>query len=115
MTKPTGESPKQDTGDHPDKEEGWTQVQRGGKKKKSPVKTSDSEALIAATSADTVTTVTTTTTKKAAAASPSTTTKKIKEKTKEKTKEIEAMDYSINLKRRRDSGDSITEEGGKNI
>ena len=25
------------------------------------------------------------------------------------------MDYSINLKRRRDSGDSITEEGGKNI
>ena len=36
MTKPTGKSPKQDTGDHPDKEEGWTQVQRGGKKKEEP-------------------------------------------------------------------------------
>ena len=38
MTKPTGESPKQDTGDHPDKEEGWTQVQRAGKKRRAQSK-----------------------------------------------------------------------------
>ena len=39
VTKPTtGESPKQNTWDHPDKEEGWTQVKRGGKKRRAPSK-----------------------------------------------------------------------------
>ena len=35
----TNESPKPETGDHPDKEEeGWAQVTREGKKKKTPLK-----------------------------------------------------------------------------
>ena len=37
ITKASSESPKSETGDHPDKEEGWTQVQKGGKKK-TPIK-----------------------------------------------------------------------------
>ena len=69
-----------------------------------------------ATTIPTDTAVTTTTTTKTASSSSSTT-KKAKEKTKEKTKENrgkdEEMDYSMNLKRRRDSGDTIIEEGGK--
>ena len=32
------ETPKAKTGDSPDKEEGWTQVAKGGKKKKTPIK-----------------------------------------------------------------------------
>ena len=82
VTKPTtGESPKQDTGGHPDKEEGWIQVQRGGKKKKGPVKTTENQTPITATNAPTVTTVTNTTTRKVASSSSSSTTaKKIKRK-----------------------------------
>ncbi len=110
------ETPKAKTGDSPDKEEGWTQVQRGGKKKKSPVKTTENQNTTA-TTIPTDTAVTTTTTTKTASSSSSSTTKKAKEKTKEKTKENkgkdEDMDYSTNLKRRRDSGDSTIEEAGK--
>ena len=110
------ETSKAKTGDSPDKEEGWTQVQRGGKKKKSPVKTTENQNTTATTiPTDTAVTTTTTTTKTASSSSSSSTTKKSKEKTKENKGKDEDMDYSTNLKRRRDSGDSIIEEGGKNI
>ena len=38
ITTASSESPKSETGDHPDKEEGWTQVQKGGKKRRLPLK-----------------------------------------------------------------------------
>ena len=113
------ETSKAKTGDSPDKEEDWTQVQRSGKKKKSPVKTTENQNTTATTiPTDTaVTTTTTTKTASSSSSSSSSTTKKAKEKTKEKTKENkgkdEDMDYSTNLKRRRDSGNSIIEEAGK--
>ena len=101
------ESPKPETEDHPNKdEEGWTQVVRGGKKKKTPPKklpTTTATTVPKPTTATTITTVTTATTS-TAKSSATATAKKNKEK---KNKEAETMYYSINLKRRRDSGDLL--------
>ena len=111
ITTASSESPKPETGDHHDKEEGWTQVQKEGKKKKTPIKKPTENQItnpITATTVPTVTTITTTTTAKQPASS--TIAKKNKEKNKEKT---ESMEFSVNLKRRRDSGDSLKEEGEK--
>ena len=107
----SGENPKPGTKDHSDKdEERWTQVVRGGKKKTSPQKlptTTTTSTVPKPTTATTVTTVTTATTSTAKSSS-SATAKKNKENNK-----VETMDYSTNLKRRRDSGDSVAEEGEK--
>ena len=75
-----------ETGVQPDKEEGWTLVKGGKKKKTSPTKTTE--------------TITTITTKIAAA--PATTETPIKKN----KNQPEEMETSYNLKRRRDSGDS---------
>ena len=77
-----------ETGVQPDKEEGWTLVKGGKKKKTSPTKTTE-----------TITTITT----KIAAAAPATTETPIKKKNKNQPEEMETP---FNLKRRRDSGDS---------
>ena len=114
-----------ETGENPDKEEGWTQVVRGGKKKKTPIK--KSETTIASTitkptttttaNIDTIATTTTTTTtaKSSSSSTKSSSSSSTKKKNKEKNneKESEAMDCSINLKRRRDSGESVAGEGEK--
>ena len=119
-------SPNAETGDHPDKdEEGWTQVQRGRNKKKTPAK------------ANTTTTVTTKTitaekqqqqpssaaakTQSASSATakqqpvhsakPSSSASKPK-KTKD-TNQTESMEVAVNLKRRKDSGDSQKDGGEK--
>ena len=103
--------PKPKTKDYPDKdEEGWTQVVRGGKKKKTPPKKLPTTTTVPKpTTATTVTTVTTATISTAKSSATATA-----KKNTEKNKEIETMDYSTNLKRRRDSGDSLAEEGEKN-
>ena len=102
-TPSASKSPKPETGDHPDKgEEGWTQVTRGGKKKKKSI--APTEKQTTATNVSTATTVTTTKEKRPSSSSPTT------NKNKDKT---EAMDTAVNLKRRRDSGDSSKEEGDK--
>ena len=105
----TSESPKPETEDHTDKdEEGWTQVVRGGKKKKTPMKKlpPPPTTTVPKPTVTTVTTVTTATTSTAKSSATATA-----KKNKEKNKEAETMDYSINLKQRRDSGDSLAEEG----
>ena len=131
-TPPSKEKPQVEARDHPDKdEEGWTQV----KKKRSPKKTTEVPPTNAATakSIKKVTkastenanaTTTTTTTEKQPSSSSSTPTKSHntnKEKSssptrgnskEEKTME-EKMETSVNLKRRRDSGDSQVEQGDK--
>ena len=82
-------------------EEGWTQVTRkkGGKKTppKNPATTDTTTHLT------TTTKPTTTNTKQSTA----------KQSTKEDNQNIEPMDMSMNLKRRRDSEDSPTKEGEK--
>ena len=126
------EGPHSETGGHPDKEEGWTQVQRG-KKKKNPMTTNTTTSTIAVTTMA----ATTSTTKEHQAASSATgkqpattkqqpakqlpesssaaaTTKKSQGKEKERNnKETECMEVSVNLKRRRDSGDSQKDGGEK--
>ena len=110
--------PNTETGDHPDKdEEGWTQVQRGKQKKKASAK---------ANTTTTVTTKTTITEKQQqqqpssavaktqqqpvhTANPPSSSTTVKQRKTKDTT---ESMEVAVNLKRRRDSGDS-QKDGGK--
>ena len=124
------EGPHSETGGHPDKEEGWTQVQRG-KKKKNPKTTNTTTSTIAVTTMA----ATTSTTKEHQAASSATgkttkqqpakqlpessssaaaTTKKSHGEEKERNnKETECMEVSVNLKRRRDSGDSQKDGGEK--
>ena len=82
-------------------EEGWTQVTRKKGGKKTPPKnpaTTDTTTLLTTT-----TKPTTTNTKQSTA----------KQSTKEDNQNIEPMDMSMNLKRRRDSEDSPTKEGEK--
>ena len=115
------ETPKAKTGDSPNKEEGWTQVVKRGKKKKTPIKKSTITKPTNTSTANIDTIATTTTTTATAKSSSSSSTKSssssssTKQKSKEKhaEKENEAMDCSINLKRRRDSGDSVAGEGEK--
>ena len=70
-----------ETGVQPDKEEGWTLVKGGKKKKTSPIKTTETTKISAAAPANTETPI-------------------------KKKKKPEEMETSYNLKRRRDSGDS---------
>ena len=127
------ETPKTKTGDSPNKEEGWTQVVKGGKKKKTPIKEPAKQTPIKEPATATVSKKTniTTTAKIDSSSTPTTSTAKpsssstsarsssssslTKKKNKENNieKEDEAMDYSINLKRRRDSDDSVAGEGEK--
>ena len=125
-TAAVSEGPNPETGGHPDKGEGWTQVQRG-KKKKNPTKTAN--AITATTAVTTMATTTSTANEKQPASSAttkqqpvkqqqptssSTTTKKSQGKNKDKNnKETEGMEVSVNLKRRRDSGDSQKDGGEK--
>ena len=127
------ETPKTKTGDSPNKEEGWTQVVKGGKKRKTPIKepakqtpikepatatVSNKPNITTTAKIDSNSTPTTSTAKSsssstsARSSSSSSLTKK-KNKEKHIEKEDEAMDYSINLKRRRDSDDSVAGEGEK--
>ena len=99
ITPAINKSPNTETGDHPDKgEERWTQVTRRRKKKEKPTTTIEPTEK-----QTTVTTVTTAKEKQPSSSSP------ITKKNKDNT---EAIDTTINLKRRRDSGDS-TKEGEK--
>ena len=119
------ETPKAKTGDSPDKEEGWTQVVKGGKKKtpiKEPAtKTDYTKSTITTTAkTDSIATNTISTAKTSSSSSLSSTkstssSSSTKKKNKEKTEktETEAIDFSVNLKRRRDSGDSVAGEGEK--
>ncbi len=127
------ETPKTKTGDSPNKEEGWTQVVKGGKKKKTPIKEPAKQTPIKEPATATVSKKPniTTTAKIDSSSTPTTSTAKssssstsarsssssslTKKKNKENNieKEDEAMDYSINLKRRRDSDDSVAGEGEK--
>ena len=96
--------PNTETGDHPNKgEEGWTQVTRG-RKKKSPLKAQINEATTGIPG------------KKSKKNNPKTMSpikitsqKKKEEKKQQPTENPENMDVSVNLKRRRDCGDSVTE------
>ena len=104
------ESPNAETGDHPNKdEEGWTQVQKGKQKK-------------ASAKANTTTTVITKTTEKQQQQQPSSAVAKTQHTSnpssstviQKKTKDIpESMEVAVNLKRRRDSGDSQKDGGEK--
>ena len=117
ITPPTSGSPKPETGDHPDKEEeGWTHVTREWVgKKNSPLKTQipkpTQEKQQNKISTATVATTAATKEKKHHHHQ-----QQYKKKKKEKTIQLEIMNISFNLKRRRDSGDSLAEEEGeKNI
>ena len=94
-------------------EEGWTQVTRKKGGKKTPIKKS-----IAPTENKTNQTNTTKDSTTVIIATPTDTTTKTQSSTSTTTTEqsstpIEPMDMSINLKRRRNSEDSPTKEGGK--
>ena len=103
---PTSGSPKTENGDHPDKKEDrWTQVTRGRKKKKTPLKKSTIVPTENQMTTNSITTATTVTTATKNSSSSSTTTMKNKEEN------TEAMDISINFRWRRDSEDSLIEEG----
>ena len=105
----TNESPKPEAGDHPNKEEeGWTQVARHKKKnsplkKQAPIPTPE----IQTTKITTATTGTTATTMEKIPVSS------LSSKTSKKEKQPEAMDITLNLKRRRESGESLKRKRGK--
>ena len=94
---------------------------KGGKKKKTPIKepATKTDYTKPTTKTDSIVTTTTSTAKTSSSSSSSTksssSSSSTKKKNKEKhtEKENEAMDCSINLKRRRDSGDSVAGEGEK--
>ena len=103
------EYPKTETGDNPNKEEGWTQGIRGNKKK-SPSNTQNQkltqeEKQQNKTSTVNIDTTATTTATKEKSSSAATT--KVQQK-KEKEKQ-ETMDFVYNLKRRRDYKESLAE------
>ena len=108
------EDPKPETGDNSYKEEGLSQVIRGGKKK-SPLKTQNpkptQEKQQNKTPTATITTIASTTAVKEKSSSSATRTVQQK---KEKAQQ-ETMDIAYKLKRRRDSKESLAEEGEKNI
>ena len=114
------ETPKAKTGDSPDKEDGWTQVVKGGEEDSyqrinhhKTNKYFDCKHIdtIATTTTNTATAKSSSSSTAKSSSSSSSTKKKSKEKHTEK--ENEAMDCSNNLKRWRDSGGSVAGEGEK--
>ena len=105
----TSENPKPETEDNPDKdEEGWTQVVRGRKTKKTPIKNYHQQQQPYQNQQQPLPLP-------LLLLLPQLNHQQQQQprKIKKKNKEAETMDYSANLKRRRDNGDSLAEEGEK--